>query len=154
MVLFFKKELLPFFLSHPLLASLGLGALTALALPPFNIVPVIFLTIPALLSLIGGAPAWRGAGLRGLAFGWALSMTGLYWVTNAVLVMAAQFWWAVPITVPLLSLVLALFIAVPCAAARMVPAGWRRPTGCPSTPAACWPATAASCGSAPSSPTR
>ncbi len=111
---------------RPLLAALGLGVLAALALPPFNLVPVILVAIPGLLWLIGQAPGWRSAGLRGLAFGWALSMTGLYWVTNAVLVMAAQFWWAVPITVPLLSLVLALFIAVPCAVARLVLAGWRR----------------------------
>ena len=113
-------------LRHALLAALGFGALTALALPPFNLIPVVFVTIPALLALLGQAPTWRSAGLRGLAFGWALSMAGLYWVTNAVLVMAAEFWWAVPITVPLLSLVLALFIAVPCAAARLVPPGWRR----------------------------
>ena len=113
-------------LRHGLLASLGFGALTALALPPFDLIPLVFVTVPALLALLGHTPTWRSAGLRGLAFGWALSMAGLYWVTNAVLVMAAEFWWAVPITVPLLSLVLALFIAVPCAAARLVPPGWRR----------------------------
>jgi apolipoprotein N-acyltransferase len=53
-------------------------------------------------------------------------MAGLYWVTNAILVMAAEFWWAVPIAVPLLSLVLAVFISIACGAARLAPAGWRR----------------------------
>jgi apolipoprotein N-acyltransferase len=39
---------------------------------------------------------------------------------------AADFWWAVPIAVPLLAAVLALFIALACAASRLVPAGWPR----------------------------
>ena len=111
---------------HPYVWAGLLGLLTALALPPFTLAPVLFLTIPGLLRLIGTAPNARAAALRGLVFGTILSMAGLYWVTNAVLVMAAQFWWAVPITVPLLSAVLALFIAVPCALAHGAAAGWPR----------------------------
>jgi apolipoprotein N-acyltransferase len=53
-------------------------------------------------------------------------MAGLYWVTNAILVMAAEFWWAVPIAVPLLAFFLAIFIAIPCGIARLVQPGWRR----------------------------
>ncbi len=82
--------------------------------------------LAGLLALVGRAPGWRSAWLLGLGFGFGMNMAGLYWVTNAILVMAAQFWWAVPISVPLLSAVLGLFIAVPCAAAWLVPAGWRR----------------------------
>jgi len=104
----------------------ALGVLTAGALPPLTIMPLLLVTIPGLLLLIGRAASWRGAALRGLVFGIFLHLAGLYWVTFAVLVMAAQFWWAVPITVPLLAAVLAVFIAVPCALARCVPAGWRR----------------------------
>ncbi len=103
-----------------------LGVIAAGALPPLTLVPLLLVAIPGLLALIGAAPTALDAGLRGLAFGFALSMAGLYWVTFAVLVMAAQFWWAVPIVVPLLSGVLALFIAVPCALAWHVPAGWPR----------------------------
>ncbi len=87
---------------------------------------MLLLTVPALLAAIGQAPSARSAAWRGFLFGLGFNLGGLYWVTNAVLVMAADFWWAVPITVPLLSAVLALFIAVPCAAARLVPAGWAR----------------------------
>ncbi len=61
-----------------------------------------------------------------MAFGVGHHLVGLYWITSAILVEAADFWWAVPIGVPLLAAVLAVFIAVPCGAARLVPAGWPR----------------------------
>ncbi len=106
--------------------SAFLGLLAAGALPPLTLVPLLFVAIPGLLWLIGQAPGWRSAAARGLVFGLVHHMAGLYWVTNAILVMAAEFWWAVPIAVPLLALVLAVFIAVPCGLARLVPAGWPR----------------------------
>ena len=108
------------------LAAAILGVIAAGALPPFTLPPLLLVAIPGLLALIGGAPSAWAAGLRGLVFGFALSIAGLYWVTYAVMVMAREFWWAVPIVVPLLSFVLGLFVAVPCAAARLVPAGWQR----------------------------
>ena len=121
LLLFFKKEGLASFLSSALL-----GVIAAAALPPFTLPPLLLIAIPGLLALIGAAPTLRSAALRGLVFGFSLSIAGLYWVTFAVMVMAREFWWAVPIVVPLLSFVLGLFIAVPCALAWLVPAGWRR----------------------------
>jgi apolipoprotein N-acyltransferase len=103
-----------------------LGLLAAGALPPLTLVPLLFVAIPGLLLLIGAAPGWRSAAARGLVFGLFHHMAGLYWITNAILVMAAEFWWAVPIAVPLLALVLATFIAIPCGLARLAPAGWPR----------------------------
>ena len=101
----------------------------ALALPPLTLVPLLLISIPGLLALIDGAPSWRRAALRGLVFGIAHHLVGLYWVTFAILVQAAEFWWAVPIAVPLLAAVLAVFIAVPCGLARMVAPGWPRLLG-------------------------
>ncbi len=102
------------------------GALSAFAMPPFTFLPVLLFTVPGLMRTIGRARSARAAGLAGLAFGLGYNLVGLYWVTKAVLVMAAEFWWAVPITVPLLSAVLGLFIAVPCTLAWAMPAGWPR----------------------------
>jgi apolipoprotein N-acyltransferase len=79
-----------------------------------------------LLALIDGAPTPRSAAARGLVFGIAHHLVGLYWITDAVLVQAAEFWWAVPIAVPLLATVLSGFIALPCYLAKYVSAGWRR----------------------------
>ena len=103
-----------------------LGVLAAGAIPPLTLAPLLLVAIPGLLRLIGRARSWRVAAMAGLAFGMGYNMAGLYWITEAILVMADQFWWAVPIAVPLLAAVLGLFIALPCALARAVPAGWRR----------------------------
>jgi apolipoprotein N-acyltransferase len=106
--------------------ALLLGALAAACLPPVCAVPVLLVAIPGLLAIVARARDGRAAAAAGLCFGIGLHMAGLYWVTNAVLVMAAEFWWAVPIAVPLLSAVLGLFIAVPCALAWYAQAGWPR----------------------------
>ncbi len=108
------------------LAAALLGMLTALALPPVTFAPALFVGLPGLLALIDGSPTWRSAARRGFVFGLAHHLLGLYWVTEAVLVEAAQFWWAIPLAVPALAAALAVFIALPCAAARLAPAGWRR----------------------------
>ncbi len=107
-------------------AAALLGGIAALALPPLTLTPLLLISIPGLLALIDGAPNGRGAAARGLIFGIVHHMVGLYWVTFAILVQAAEFWWAVPIAVPLLAAVLAGFIAVPCGLAKYVAAGWRR----------------------------
>ncbi len=39
---------------------------------------------------------------------------------------SARYWWLVPLAVPALSALLALFIAAPCAAAKLAQPGWRR----------------------------
>ncbi len=106
--------------------GLLLGVVAAGALPPLTLVPLLALAIPGLLHVLGRSRSWRVAAFAGLAFGFGHHLAGLYWVTEAILVMADQFWWAVPIAVPLLAAVLGLFIAVPCALARLAPPGWPR----------------------------
>ncbi len=115
-------------------AAALLGALAALALPPLYLVPVLLLAIPGLLALIGAAPDWRGALASGFWFGFGLHVVGLYWITDAILLEAARFWWLVPIAVPGLAVVLALFVAAPCALARLAGPGWPRAL----TLAGCW----------------
>ncbi len=108
------------------LAAAGFGALSAAALPPVNAIPVLLLCVPGLLALIGGARQWTGALRRGFVFGLFHHMLGLYWITEAIIIEAARYWWLVPLAVPALSALLALFIALPCAGARLAPMGYRR----------------------------
>ncbi len=108
------------------LAAAALGAVSAAAMPPLHLIPVLLLCVPGLLALIGGAKGPRGAARRGFWFGLGHHVFGLYWITEAILLESARYWWLVPLAVPALSALLALFIAVPCAAARAVPAGGRR----------------------------
>ncbi len=108
------------------LVALALGALSALALPPLGAVPVLLVSFPGLLTLLDAAPRARTAFRRGYVFGFGHHLVGLYWITEAILVKADQFWWLVPFAVPVTAAGLAPFIALPCAASRLAPAGWRR----------------------------
>jgi apolipoprotein N-acyltransferase len=108
------------------LGALLLGMLSAAALPPVHAIPVLLVAIPGLLALIGAAPGAWGAARRGWWFGFGLHLLGLYWITDAILVEAASFWWLVPFAVPATAAALAVFVAAPAAVARLAPAGWRR----------------------------
>src|ERR1700728_1266523 len=106
-----------------LILALLLGLISALALPPTYILPALWISLPGLLWLIGRARTAREAALFGLVFGFGLNLVGLYWITEPILIEAAQFWWLVPFAVPGLSLMGSLFIAVPSALALKAPAG-------------------------------
>lgn len=109
-----------------MLPLFGAGCLSALALPPLGLITILLFTIPLLLARIGSAPSFVAALWRGFAFGFGLYCAGLYWLTDAVLTRVDEFWWAVPLATPLCAVPLAIFTAVPCAASRLAPPGWRR----------------------------
>lgn len=108
-----------------LIATLA-GALGALALPPFHIVPVLFASFWLLLGLIDASPGAMAAARLGWLFGFGLNLVGLYWITEAIMLEAARFWWFVPIAVPALAAVMAVFVGVATLAARLAPAGLAR----------------------------
>jgi apolipoprotein N-acyltransferase len=108
------------------LAAFGLGILAALALPPIYVLPTLLAAFPGLLALLDGAPRARVAVWRGWWFGFGLNLIGLYWVTEAILVEAARYWWFVPLAVPALAATMALFIAAATGVARFARAGWPR----------------------------
>ncbi len=109
-----------------LLAAGVLGDLSAAALPPLYGLPVLVVAIPGLLALIGTSTRARDAFWLGCAFGFGHHVFGLYWITDAILIEAADYWWFVPIAVPGLAAILAPFIGIAALAAWFVPAGWRR----------------------------
>ncbi len=108
------------------LAALAGGAVCALALPPYGLLPVLLVVIPGFLALIDAAASSMVAARRGWWFGFGLHLVGLYWITDAILVEAARFWWLVPLAVPALAAVLAVFVAVAAAVARRAQQGWPR----------------------------
>jgi apolipoprotein N-acyltransferase len=104
------------------------GALSALAMAPFNAWPVLFLTFPVVVWLIdgAGAGAWRGvpaAAMAGWWFGLGYFVPGLYWIGYAFLVDASTFAWLMPFAVLGLPAYLALFPAFGFALARLI---WTR----------------------------
>ncbi|HEX3996346.1 MAG TPA: apolipoprotein N-acyltransferase, partial [Acetobacteraceae bacterium] len=95
------------------LIALLAGALAALALPPLAMLPLLLVAFPTLLWLINASGRGIVAARRGWWFGFGYHLVGLYWITEAILFEAARFWWLVPIAVPALAAVLAIFIAIP-----------------------------------------
>ena len=102
------------------------GAISAAALPPAFLVPVLLISVPILIWLISGARGPAVAFRRGWWFGFGLNLLGLYWITEAILFEAGRFWWLVPLTVPALAAVMAVFIGIPAAIARRARPGWPR----------------------------
>ncbi len=110
------------------LIAFGAGALSALAMAPFNIWPVLFLTFPTLVWLIDGSGSGRWGGVAAAAatgwwFGFGYFLAGLYWIGYAFLVDAPTFGWLLPIAVIGLPAGLALFTAFGVALARIL---WTR----------------------------
>ena len=115
---------------RPALATaFGLGLLSALALPPLHVLPVLLVALPGLVALAAGARTWKGAALVGFAWGWGQGLAGIYWVTEAILTDTANFWWLVPLAAPALAIAFGLFAIPPVLAARALPAGWPRVLG-------------------------
>lgn len=115
------------------------GSLTVLAMAPFFLWPVLFLTLPVLVWLIDGSAAQGGrapsfrqrpavrAASAGWWFGFGYFLFGLFWIGEAFLVEADKFAWLLPFAVTLMPAGLAIFTALAAAAARLVwPAGAAR----------------------------
>ena len=101
------------------------GALSALALAPFNAWPILFVTIPVLVWLVDGSAAgrWSGgwtAAVAGWCFGFGYFIAGLYWVGYAFLVDAKTFGWLLPVAVAGLPAYLAIYTALGLAGARLI----------------------------------
>ncbi|MDB5547986.1 MAG: apolipoprotein N-acyltransferase [Tardiphaga sp.] len=110
------------------LLALLAGAVSALAMAPFNAWPVLFVTFPVVVWLIDGAGAGKlrgipAAALTGWCFGFGYFVPGLYWIGYAFLVDAPTFGWLLPFAVAGLPAYLAIFTAIGFALARAI---WTR----------------------------
>ncbi len=99
-------------------ASFGFGLLAALAFPPFHLVPVLWLSFPALVLLLRGAGRKRQAFAIGWAFALGLLSVSFHWIAGALFVDIKSFWWAVPLAVFGLPAVLGIYYGFAAMAAR------------------------------------
>lgn len=102
------------------LAGMLLGAVSALALPPFHIVPLLVPAFMGLIWILEGTdtaprPVRRGL-IAGFWFGFGHFLVGVHWIAEPLLVDAARTAWLIPIALPGLAAVLAVFPALACAA--------------------------------------
>jgi apolipoprotein N-acyltransferase len=101
------------------------GAVSTLALAPFNAWPVLFLTFPVLVWLVDGAAAGRFGGVASAAiagwwFGFGYLLVGLYWIVFSFLVDPDKFGWLMGlIAVAGLAAGMALYTALGLALARL-----------------------------------
>jgi len=103
-----------------------LGAISALAFPPTDLVFILWLCLPLLVRSIDGSADWKGAFGRAWLFGLGHFSAGLYWIACALLVDPVRFGWMIPFAIGGLSALLALYIAFAAALARLVRGGWPR----------------------------
>lgn len=105
------------------------GALTVLTLAPLHLVFIGFLTVPILVWLldgsVGATPGRRSGALAaafwtGWWFGLGYFVAGIWWMSNALLVEAPQFAWAVPLAAVGLPAFLAVFYGLACSLARLL----------------------------------
>lgn len=111
------------------LAAFGAGSLSVLAMAPFFLSPILFLTLPVLIWLLAPAAAvasqsvaqrWHRRFWPGWWFGFGYFLFGLFWIGEAFLVEAEHFLWALPFAVTLLPAGLAIFFGLATAAAGAV----------------------------------
>jgi apolipoprotein N-acyltransferase len=93
----------------------ALGALSALAMAPFYVFPVLALTLSGSVWLLDGAVRQarplRAAAWRGWAFGFGYCLAGLYWVGYSFLVNPDTHLWLLPFAAVTFPGGLALFFA-------------------------------------------
>jgi apolipoprotein N-acyltransferase len=110
------------------LLAVSSGALTAFALPPYDVSLVLVLTFPCLVWLLDGAlEPGRGRRMEklrtGFALGWLFGfgyfLAGLWWIGSAFLVEADRFAWLMPFAVLAMPAGLALFTGLGVALAAL-----------------------------------
>lgn len=107
-----------------LIASMA-GAVSVLALAPFDAWPILFLTFPVLVWLTDGAAGGRLGGvpsamIAGWWFGFGYFVAGFYWIGNAFLVDAKNFGWLLPFAVVALPAFMACYTALGLGLARLL----------------------------------
>ena len=90
------------------------GILSACALPPLHLIPMLFISFPCLIWLVDGASSCRRAFLDGWWFGLGHFLAGLYWITFS-LTIDQNFFWLIPFSLLGIPAVIAIYIA--CATA-------------------------------------
>lgn len=100
-------------LSHKKTLCLAAGALSVLALPPYYMLPLLFITFSWLLLSLTKATSGKQAFAYGYWFGFGWFACGFSWVGNALLIDIAAFGWLYPITLFSSGAFFGLFIGAP-----------------------------------------
>ncbi|MEX0693751.1 MAG: apolipoprotein N-acyltransferase [Rhodospirillales bacterium] len=94
------------------LMAVLLGALAVAALPPFHVIPVLWLSFAGLALLVISAKCWHQAAVEGWLFGLGWFGGGLYWIGYAFLVDAERYAFLMPVAVIGVAAGMALYTAL------------------------------------------
>ena len=113
------------------LIAFAAGAVTALSLAPFYILPALAVGFSILIVLLDGAKQnakpQRAAFLVGWLFGFGYFLVGIYWMAFSFFVQADQFAWMAPFAVLGMPSFLAIFTGAACTVCiRLWHVGWSR----------------------------
>ena len=89
-----------------------LGVSAVATLPPVDLSPLLVVAFPGLLWLDEGSSGPSASFCLGYAFGFGFFVAGLYWISGALFVDIATFWWLVPIAAAGLPAVFALYAGI------------------------------------------
>lgn len=95
--------------AHPKKLSFCLGALSSLAMAPTHIFVILWVSFPALILLIDQVKTKKQAFVIAWLFGFGFFVSGLYWISFALLVDFASYGWAMPFAIVGLPFILAIF---------------------------------------------
>lgn len=98
--------------------AFGAGFAAALAFPPFNLIPLLWICFPILVLLLQGATRSRQAFAIGWSFAFGLLTLSLYWIAGSMFVDLKSFWWAIPLAVAGLPSCFALYYGLACVLAH------------------------------------
>ncbi len=100
--------------------AFGLGVVMVLSMPPFDMFPVLWVCLPALVFLLQGTATVKQAFATGWCFAFGFFVFGLYWTAASMFVDIAAFWWAVPLAIAGLPAFFAIYYGIAAAVARRV----------------------------------
>ena len=106
------------------LIALVTGVASSFAMAPYNLWPLLAVTLPVFVWLLDGTGSGRagmiGAFFVGWWFGFGYFVAGLYWIGVAFLVEADKFAWLLPFAVMGLPAYLAIFTGLGAVLARLL----------------------------------
>ncbi len=90
----------------------ALGALSVLAMAPYEYPIVLFLTLSSLYALLSSSAEGKWTFICGWCFGFGYFLFGLCWIGNALLVEGNEYAWAYPLALTVLPALLSFFPAL------------------------------------------
>jgi apolipoprotein N-acyltransferase len=103
------------------LTVIAAGAVASISLPPADVLPLLWLTVPVLVWILDGVQTKKGALWVGWLFSFGYLAFSLYWLTFALFVAIDQYWWLVPFASSGLAFGLSIYFGIGTMIATRVP---------------------------------